>query len=115
MIDGLFVSEAGEDEIELGGIAIDETADVGKVKPFKVGSFNAGDQTRLLVLLEYIKEIVEVIGPGLQTGNWLWNGGRSLEREVHGDDRSVRQPSSLQRGPAENLIGYLATAVSGSA
>jgi len=32
MIDGLFVSEAGEDEIELGGIAIDETADVGKVK-----------------------------------------------------------------------------------
>jgi hypothetical protein len=40
---GLFGSEAGDDEIELGGTCVDETGDTTKIAPFKVGDFSDGD------------------------------------------------------------------------
>jgi len=36
---GLFGSEAGSDEIDLGGTTVDESGDTGKVSPFRVRSF----------------------------------------------------------------------------
>ena len=43
--DGFLGSEAGDDEIDLGGTIIDESGDVDKVAPFRVGSeFDDGEQ-----------------------------------------------------------------------
>lgn len=39
---GLFGSERGNDEIELGGVALDGTTNIGKVGPFGLGDFNDG-------------------------------------------------------------------------
>ena len=40
---GWFGSEAGSDEISLGGSEVDESGDTYKIKPFKVASFDDGD------------------------------------------------------------------------
>jgi hypothetical protein len=43
--DGFLGSEAGDDEIDLGGTTVDETGDTKKVTPFRVGSsFDDGEQ-----------------------------------------------------------------------
>lgn len=43
--DGFLGSEAGDDEIDLGGVTVDESGDTKKVAPFRVGSsFDDGEQ-----------------------------------------------------------------------
>jgi len=43
--DGFLGSEAGDDEIDLGGTTVDESGDTKKVNPFRVGSdFDDGEQ-----------------------------------------------------------------------
>jgi hypothetical protein len=42
---GFLGSEAGDDEIDLGGTSVDETGDTNKISPFRVGSdFDDGEQ-----------------------------------------------------------------------
>jgi hypothetical protein len=41
---GFLGSEAGSDEIDLGGTSVDESGDTHKVSPFRVASFDDGDQ-----------------------------------------------------------------------
>ena len=44
---GFLGSEAGEDEIELGGVALDGTTNIGKIAPFRVGDFDDGTRKEL--------------------------------------------------------------------
>lgn len=44
---GFLGSEAGQDEIELGGVALDGTTTIGKIAPFEVGDFDDGTRKEL--------------------------------------------------------------------